>query len=110
MLEINNEDKLEFDVPDNLKTTEIQEFINRIENKINSADIILVVDRFEEEYAVCENRETGEILKIERYKLPNDANEGSVLKYENGQYIIDKNIQEEIAKRIKEKMKNLWVD
>lgn len=66
------------------------------------------IDRFEGEFAVCENRNSGEIIKIERNKLPLDINEGTIIKKINNEYIEDKKETEEISKRIKEKMDNLW--
>ena len=66
------------------------------------------IDRFEGEFAVCENRNSGEIIKIERNKLPLDINEGTIIKKINKEYIEDKKETEEISKRIKEKMDNLW--
>ena len=47
------------------------------------------IDRFEENFAVCENLETGEFLNIPIYDLPQNAKEGSVIKFENGIYFLD---------------------
>lgn len=47
------------------------------------------IDRFKENFAVCENLETGEFLNIPIYDLPQNAKEGSVIKFENGTYILD---------------------
>lgn len=65
----------------------------------------VVIDRFEGNYAVCE-KENGEIINIEKDKIPNEAKEGDVLVIENNGIIIDK---EETEKR-KEEMKKLIDD
>ena len=69
---------------------------------------VLTVDRFEGEYAVCEDRDTKEILDIEISKLPNTVKEGSIVRYKNGTYMIDEKLEEETAQRIKDKMDDLW--
>ncbi|HOJ12377.1 MAG TPA: DUF3006 domain-containing protein [Clostridiales bacterium] len=48
----------------------------------------LIIDRFEGEYAVCEN-EKRKIINIEKSKLPTAAKEGDTIIKENGEYIID---------------------
>ena len=69
---------------------------------------ILVIDRFEENIAVCENRANGQIKEIHIVYLPEEAREGTVLKYEDGRYVVDKQMQEEISNRIKRKMDDIW--
>ena len=87
----------------------IQEFIKQIFQKINK-EIILVVDRFEGNIAVCEDRETGEMTNIEITKLPEGVLEGDVLNYKNGEYTIDVEKRKEIEDRINNKVKNLFDD
>ena len=87
----------------------IQEFIKQIFQKINK-EIILVVDRFEGNIAVCEDRETGEMTNIEITKLPEGVLEGDVLNYKNGEYAIDVEKRKEIEDRINNKVKNLFDD
>ena len=48
------------------------------------------------------------MTEIEISKLPEDIKEGSVLKYENGEYKIDIEEQKNIEERIKGKMRNIW--
>lgn len=69
---------------------------------------ILVIDRFEGDYAVCENRETLLIENIELSKLPKDIKEGDVLKYKDNQYELDVQAKTEIELRIQEKMKDIF--
>lgn len=87
----------------------IQEFIKQIFQKINK-EIILVVDRFEGNIAVCEDRKTGEMTNIEITKLPEGVLEGDVLNYKNGEYTIDVEKRKEIEDRINNKVKNLFDD
>ena len=65
------------------------------------------VDRIENDIAILENRETQEMIEIHKNNLPSSIHEGSILKYENNQYIeyID---QEQIRrKKIEERFKRL---
>lgn len=68
------------------------------------------IDRFEENIAVLENRESGELINIEVEKLPEDVKEGDILKCINGKYILDKNRTNEETENIKEEMNSLWED
>lgn len=68
----------------------------------------LVVDRIEDEIAVCENRANGVMINIQLSKLPEGVREGSVIKYFDGKYRIDSEEQKNIEDRIKEKMDSLW--
>lgn len=70
---------------------------------MNSIELY-VLDRFEGDFAICENRKSGEIKNIDRAKIPKDAKEGDVLRLENGIYEIDKDETENIRERIKKKM------
>lgn len=69
---------------------------------------LYTIDRFEGEFAVCENRETGEMINIKKENLPEKIKEGSILKLKNGKYFLDEEKEQEISDRIKQKMDNLW--
>ena len=71
---------------------------------------VLVIDRFEENFAVCENRETLEIENIEIEKLPQNVKEGDIIKFSNNVYEIDTESKEIIENRINEKLNNLFTD
>lgn len=73
-------------------------------------DIIYVIDRFEGNYAVCENRETQEMKNINIYELPEGIKEGDVLRYKNRAYILDNDLKQAIEERIKEKTQNIFED
>lgn len=66
------------------------------------------VDRFEENMAVLESRKTGKMINIPKESLPQEVKTGDILKKINGKYFIDSNKTEEVAKRIENKMKDLW--
>lgn len=67
----------------------------------------LIIDRFEEGFAVCED-DNRSMHNIERSKLPGDAKEGDVLIFKCGIYRIDRSETDERRDRIKKKMDNLW--
>ena len=86
----------------------IDNFIKELSEGLKKMEQELVVDRFEEDIAICEDRKTGKKVEINKSELPQEVKEGNVLKYQNGKYKIDVEKHEEISKRIKEKMDNLW--
>jgi hypothetical protein len=65
----------------------------------------LIIDRFENNYAVCE-KEDRTMINIEKSKLPQNAKEGDVLIIKNDKIIID---YEETLKR-KKIIENLTED
>lgn len=66
------------------------------------------VDRIEGDIVVLENRENGKILNIEKSKLAFDIQEGDILKYVNGRYILDKEKTKSETEQIKKQMDDLW--
>jgi hypothetical protein len=69
----------------------------------------LVIDRFEDGFAVCENLSDQSFLEIERRRLPGGAKEGTVLVVENGaDIVIDEAATRARGKTIREKMERLW--
>lgn len=71
---------------------------------------IFVIDRIENDIAICENRLTREIIKIEISKLPKGIKEGNIIKYYNGIYRIDFEEQKKIEEQISKLMDELWND
>ena len=67
----------------------------------------LIIDRFEEKYAVCED-ENKKILNINKSKIPKQAKEGDIIIYRNGTYILDKEKTLNRKKYIEELTKDLW--
>lgn len=70
----------------------------------------LVIDRYEGNLAICEDRKTGNIKEIPKENIEDGLKEGSIIKLQDGKYIQNIEKQEEIEKRIKDKMDNLWED
>lgn len=108
MLEINNNNNLENNNLNEKLKMQIRGFISEISKKINQKNEILVIDRFEGEFAVCENRNTGKIKHIKCEQLPQNAKEGNVLIYKNNKYELDIEKEQEISKTIEEKMNDIW--
>ncbi|HHV71224.1 MAG TPA: DUF3006 domain-containing protein [Clostridia bacterium] len=63
-----------------------------------------ILDRFEGDYAVCED-ENGRTTNLKRNELPSNVQEGDVLIFEDGIFIIDKE-ETEIRKKEIEKLFN----
>ena len=84
----------------NKKNNNSESFSSELNNYIQKTETKFSVDRFEGNFAVCENLKTGEMINIPRVELPENIQEGSILKFENGKYVLDfeatKNQQDEI--------------
>ena len=68
-----------------------------------------IVDRIENDIAICQNPESKEIIEIDFEELPQETKEGSVIVLENGTYKLDPEEEKEIRKRIEDKMNKLWI-
>jgi hypothetical protein len=66
-----------------------------------------VIDRFEGEYAICEN-ESGEMIKIEKCRLPLGIVEGDVIIIDGYNISIDRDETEKRKVRIEKLMGELW--
>lgn len=66
------------------------------------------VDRFEDDIAVLEDRKTGKIKNIAQKDLPDNVEEGTILKCINGKFVIDEELTRNERDKIKEQMDNLW--
>lgn len=89
----------------------IESFIKELEKGINHMDNNIkqyTIDRFEDNIAVCEDRETRETINVKIEELPKEAREGSILDYKDGKFFINKEQEKKIEQRIKQKMDNLW--
>lgn len=80
----------------------------QIAKKLEKQEETLVIDRIEEQYAICENRATGDTFSIKKEYLPSNIKEGDVIQKLDGVYKKDETKQKEIEKRIKDKMNQLW--
>ena len=59
-------------------------------------DTLFTLDRYEGDYAICENRTTGKMYNIPKLLVDSHAKDGDILKFENGKYQIN---HEENAKQ-----------
>ncbi|NLC69287.1 MAG: DUF3006 domain-containing protein [Clostridiaceae bacterium] len=67
----------------------------------------LIIDRFEGDFAVCEN-ENRKMINIEKSKLPRRAKEGSVLIIKADKIELDHGETENRKARIRKMMDSLW--
>lgn len=91
------------EINDNNEKNNSESFSSELNNYIEKTKTTFSVDRFEGNFAVCENRETGEFINIPISELPENVREGSILKFESGNYILDI----ESTKKEQEEIKNL---
>ena len=68
-----------------------------------------IVDRIENEYAVCED-ENKEIVNIPIKELPSNITEKSIIDYIDNKYIINDEEQLKREETIKQKMDSVWND
>ena len=65
------------------------------------------VDRIINNIVVLENLDTKELLEIDIEKLPKNIKDGTILKLENNQYLLDEITQKTREETIREKMERL---
>jgi len=70
-------------------------------------NIQVIIDRFEEGFAVCE-REDRVMINIRKELLPEGAEEGQVILLKEDGIIIDYEETKRRKKEIEESTKNLW--
>lgn len=67
----------------------------------------LVVDRIEEQIAVCEDLETKEIREIPLKDLPFSVNDGSIITYQDNKYQKDMTLEEERRRNLQARFNRL---
>lgn len=67
----------------------------------------LTIDRFENEYAVCET-DDDTMIQLPLTQLPEGCREGTVLCYTENQLIIDSEEEEKRRERIRAKRKQIF--
>ena len=69
-----------------------------------------IIDRLEEDYAICENEETGEMEDIDVFLLPDGVEEGDILIYDEDldEYYIDYQEKKIRKARIEDRMEDIW--
>lgn len=98
----------------NYNNSFIDNFIDELRSKLDKAnsidktdDFLFTLDRYEGDFAVCENRESREMINISRNKISNLAKEGDVIRLKNGMYVVDNSTDIE---NIEKKVEKLWKD
>ena len=66
-----------------------------------------IVDRIENDIVVLETFDTLEMINVKKELLPSNIHEGSVLSYENNNYIIDEKEEQLRRQKMEERFKNL---
>lgn len=95
-------------IANEISKIDVNDFINEIKERLEKMEEELVIDRFEGNIAVCEDRRTGKKVEIPKENIEKGLKEGDIIKQEKGKYIKNIELQEETEKRIQEKMNNLW--
>ena len=69
-----------------------------------------IIDRIEEDFAVCENEETGEMEEIDVFLLPDGLDEGDILIYDEDldEFYLDYEEKKLRKARIEDKMEDIW--
>ena len=81
---------------------------NKVNEKVADNKVeYLVIDRFEGDFAVCENN-NGEIENIDKSKLPEEAKEGHVLIIVENRFEIDYHETAKRNSRILKLIESLW--
>jgi hypothetical protein len=70
---------------------------------------LLVVDRFEGSFAVCE-QEDGSMIDVDMKVLPEGTREGDVLKFDSGVYAVHAGATTDRTQKIRRLMDKLWRD
>ncbi len=83
------------------------DFSKELENHLSKV-ITFSIDRFENNFAVCENKQTNEMVNIEKSLLPIDCKEGDIIKFENGIYTLDLDKTNKEKEEIKNLVNNLF--
>ncbi len=93
----------------------VDNFIDELKSALNTAntleelkklpaDTLFTLDRYEGDYAVCENRETGEMIDIPRLNVDPYAKDGHVLRREGDTFMIDYEVTEAARQAIRDVM------
>ena len=93
---------------DNYAEAEVETDILETGSSAAPEEQCLVIDRFEGDIAVCEDRKTLEMININIQQLPAEVKEGDVIKLIDGLYVVDAQETLEIEERIEEKARSLF--
>lgn len=98
---------MNLNIENNNKTDINNSFSKELKNSIEKKSQFSI-DRFEGDFAICENKETNEMININKSLLPSNCKEGDIIKLENGVYIIDKATTNAEQEEIKSIVNNLF--
>lgn len=88
----------------------VSSFIKELENYLVSTPTTYYsIDRFEDSFAVCENRKTLKLKNIPISSLPITIQKNSVLKHKNGKYILDNSKTKHCQHAIRKKVEKLYI-
>jgi UDP-glucose 6-dehydrogenase len=68
------------------------------------------IDRIEKNIVICQNLKTEEMYEFKLESMPKEIEEGSIIKYSNNKFLMDKKSFKNRKKEIEEKMKKLRND
>lgn len=97
----------------NAQDSFVDGFLSELQSYISNADLLnnlenlpkdslFTLDRFEGNYAVCENNLTSEIVNIPCSQIDASAREGSILKFDGDIYKVDIDTTEQAKSNILE--------
>ena len=70
---------------------------------------VLSIDRFEGNFAICQELDTGKLFGIERQELPKKAREGDVLEIsEEGEISINEEMTRQRRQKITSRQKSMF--
>lgn len=91
----------------NERNPDSSEFSKELTNYISKSSSFSI-DRFEGEFAICENKQTNEMVNIKRSLLPEDCNEGDIIEFRDGIYVLNKTQTQKEQAEIKDLVDSLF--
>lgn len=79
-----------------------------LQKYIKNENTTFSLDRFEGEFAVCENRISGEMINISKNLLPISAKVGDILMLKNLEFVVDIQNTEKEQEEIKNLVNTLF--
>lgn len=68
----------------------------------------IVIDRFEDGFAVCQSLKNGDMQSVVRSRIPPGAKEGDVLIANGDTLVVDESLTAQRKAHIRKKMDGLW--
>ena len=67
-----------------------------------------IIDRFEGDFAVCQNFSTSKFQNIKKSDIPKNAKEGDIITFENNIFLIDEAKNQKRQNEINSKFNSIW--